>query len=89
VTTDDKAFAATVAAEAAAKKTLDLTQEQHRVGFVNYLTLINAQQAYQQALNTRIQAQAVRLGDAASLYQALGGGWWHRDPAVFKSTCNC
>jgi NodT family efflux transporter outer membrane factor (OMF) lipoprotein len=89
VTTDDKAFAATVAAELAAKKTLELTQEQHRVGFVDYLTLINAEQAYQQALNTRIQAQAVRLGDAASLYQALGGGWWHRDTAVFKSTCNC
>jgi NodT family efflux transporter outer membrane factor (OMF) lipoprotein len=89
VTTDDKAFAATLAAEAAAKKTLELTQEQHRVGFVDYLTLINAEQAYQNALTTRIQAQAVRLGDAASLYQALGGGWWNRDPTVYKSACNC
>jgi NodT family efflux transporter outer membrane factor (OMF) lipoprotein len=78
VTTDDKAFAAAVAAEKAAKVTLDLTREQQRVGFVNYLILLSAEQAYQQALSTRIQAQAVRLGDAAALYQALGGGWWNR-----------
>jgi outer membrane protein TolC len=34
--------------------------------------------AYQQALVTRVQAQATRYGDTAALYQALGGGWWHR-----------
>ncbi len=89
VTPDDKTFAATVSAERAAKKTLDLTQEQYRVGFVDYLTVINAEQAYQQVLNARFQAQAVRLGDAASLYQALGGGWWNRDASAFKSSCNC
>jgi NodT family efflux transporter outer membrane factor (OMF) lipoprotein len=82
VTTDDKTFAAAVAAEAAAKTTLDLTMEQHRIGFVNYLTLLSAEQAYQQALSTRIAAQAARLGDAASLYQALGGGWWNRPSTV-------
>jgi NodT family efflux transporter outer membrane factor (OMF) lipoprotein len=89
VTTDDTAYAAAVFAEKAAKKTLELTQEQARVGFVPYLTLLNAEQAYQQALTTRIQAEAVRLGDAASLYQALGGGWWHRDGSQYKSVCNC
>jgi len=24
------------------------------------------------------QARATRLGDTAALFQALGGGWWHR-----------
>ena len=38
------------------------------------------EQAYQQALATRVQAQATRYGDTAALYQALGGGWWHRVP---------
>jgi outer membrane protein TolC len=25
-----------------------------------------------------VQAQALRLADTAALFQALGGGWWHR-----------
>jgi len=27
----------------------------------------------------RVKAQAARLSDTAALFQALGGGWWHRD----------
>ena len=37
-----------------------------------------AQQAYQQARVTLAQAQASRFADTAALFQALGGGWWHR-----------
>jgi NodT family efflux transporter outer membrane factor (OMF) lipoprotein len=76
---DAYALAAAVEAEQAAKVTLDLTLRQSQVGYVNYLTLLSAQQTYQQALATRVQAQATRFGDTAALYQALGGGWWHRD----------
>jgi outer membrane protein TolC len=25
-----------------------------------------------------VQAQASRYADTAALFQALGGGWWHR-----------
>ena len=46
---------------------------------VNYLALLSAHQAYQQALVTRVQAQANRLTDTAALFQALGGGWWNRE----------
>jgi len=81
VVTDDRALAAAASAEAAAQVTLNLTREQARVGYVNYLTLLTAEQADQQALIGRIQAQAARFGDAAALYQALGGGWWHRTGA--------
>jgi NodT family efflux transporter outer membrane factor (OMF) lipoprotein len=76
---DASALSAAVEAEQAAKVTLDLTVRQSKVGYVNYLTLLSAQQAYQQALAARVQAQATRFGDTAALYQALGGGWWHRD----------
>ena len=75
---DASALAAAAEAEQAAKVTLDLTVRQSQVGYVNYLTLLSAQMAYQQALVTRVQAQATRYGDTAALYQALGGGWWHR-----------
>jgi outer membrane protein TolC len=58
--------------------TYDLTRRQLEVGYVNYLTLLSAQTAYQQALLARVQAQAMRYGDTVALFQALGGGWWNR-----------
>ena len=79
VVSDATALKTAVEAEKAAKVTLDLTEKQQQVGYVNYLTLLAAQQAYQTAITTRVQAQATRFGDAAALYQALGGGWWHRE----------
>jgi len=65
-------------AETAAKKTLDLTERQSRDGYANYLSLLSAEQAYQQARIALVQAQANRYADTAALFQALGGGWWHR-----------
>ncbi|WP_198670160.1 efflux transporter outer membrane subunit [Dyella sp. C9] len=72
---DARALAAADDAEKAAERTLVLTQKQQQLGYVNVLTLINAQQAYQQARMARVQAQAARLSDTAALIQALGGGW--------------
>jgi NodT family efflux transporter outer membrane factor (OMF) lipoprotein len=75
---DAESLKAAVFAERAAKVTLDLTLKQQQLGHVNYLALLSAQQAYQQALITRVQAQANRFADTAALFQALGGGWWNR-----------
>lgn len=49
-----------------------------QVGYVSYLALLSAEQTYQQALITLVQAQANRYADTAALFQALGGGWWNR-----------
>lgn len=75
---DADALKAAAAAEQAAQVTLDLTQKQLQAGYVPYLSLLGAQQAYQQAKITRVQAEASRLGDTAALFEALGGGWWNR-----------
>jgi NodT family efflux transporter outer membrane factor (OMF) lipoprotein len=69
--------AAATAAEAA-KTTLDLAQRQWQDGYAGYLSLLSAEQAYQQARINLVQAQASRYADTAALFQALGGGWWHR-----------
>lgn len=82
---DADSLKAAVAAEAAAKVTLDLTQSQLQSGYVSYLALLSAQQTYQQASLTLIQAQASRFGDTAALFQALGGGWWNRTTAATTS----
>jgi len=78
---DADALTADVRAETAAKLSYELAQRQMQAGYVSYLFLLSAETAYQQTLLTRIQAQAMRYGDAVALFQALGGGWWNR-PAV-------
>ena len=75
---DAEALKSAADAENAAKTTLDLSQRQYRDGYAGYLSLLNAEQAYQQARITLIQAQSDRYADTAALFQALGGGWWHR-----------
>jgi NodT family efflux transporter outer membrane factor (OMF) lipoprotein len=75
---DADTLKATVAAEQTAQASLNLSRQQYELGAVNYLTLLNAQQQYQNALINRVRAQASRYSDTAALFQALGGGWWHR-----------
>ncbi|HKW95256.1 MAG TPA: efflux transporter outer membrane subunit [Methylomirabilota bacterium] len=79
---DAESLTAAVAAERAAKRTLDLTLKQQQLGYTNYLALLSAQQAYQQTVITRVQAQANRFTDTGALYLALGGGWWNRPDAA-------
>lgn len=67
-------------AEAAALKTLTLTQTQYKLGAVSYVNLLDAERQAQQSRIGRIQAQAARYADTAALFQALGGGWWNRKP---------
>lgn len=75
---DADALKSAADADRAAKITLDLTQRQVTDGYTGYLSLLTAQQAYQQAHIGLLQAQANRFADTAALFQALGGGWWHR-----------
>ena len=75
---DAEALKAAAAAADAAKVTLDLAQRQWQDGYAGYLALLSAEQAYQQSRINLVQAQANRYADTAALFQALGGGWWHR-----------
>jgi outer membrane protein TolC len=75
VQSDAESLAASVKAETAARKTLDLTRRQLDAGAVNVLALLSAQQAFHQTRIARVQAQAARYTDTAALYQALGGAW--------------
>ncbi len=76
---DAEALQAQHEAEQAAAASLELAQKQYQVGSASFLTLLNAERAYQQARIALVQAQAARYADTAALFQALGGGWWNRD----------
>ena len=69
---------ASAAARDAAKITLELSMQQWQSGYVSYISLLNAEQAYNQAVISLIQAQTNRYADTAALFEALGGGWWNR-----------
>jgi NodT family efflux transporter outer membrane factor (OMF) lipoprotein len=66
---------------AAAQAGLDLIQRQYEIGAANYVTLLTAQQSYQQSRLAYVRALASRYTDTVTLFQALGGGWWHRKDA--------
>jgi NodT family efflux transporter outer membrane factor (OMF) lipoprotein len=75
---DAEALKAAATAANDAQITLDLSNRQWQDGYISYLALLNAEQAYQQTRINLVQAQANRYADTAALFQALGGGWWHR-----------
>jgi len=79
---DANTLKATAAAADAAKASLDLSRLQYKDGYAAYLAVLNANQTYQQARLSLVQAEADRFTDTAALFQALGGGWWHRPDLV-------
>ena len=78
IQSDADALKAAVAAERAAAKSLAIVRSQLKLGDVSPLALLNAEQTYQQAMISLVQALANRYADTAALFQALGGGWWNR-----------
>ena len=79
---DANTLKSTKAAADAAKTSLDLARLQYKDGYAAYLAVLNADQAYQQARLSLVQAEADRFTDTVALFQALGGGWWHRPDLV-------
>lgn len=75
---DANGLKSTAAAADAAKTSLDISRLQYKDGYAAYLAVLNADQAYQQARLSLVQAEANRFTDTAALFQALGGGWWHQ-----------
>ncbi len=75
---DAQALKAEFDAVNAAKASLDLIQKQYDDGAVNYVSLLTAQQTYQQARIAYVRAVASRYTDTVTLFQVLGGGWWNR-----------
>ena len=78
---DAQALKAESDAVDAARASLDLIKRQYDAGAVNYVSLLAAQQIYQQSRIGYVRALASRYTDTITLFQALGGGWWNRNDA--------
>ena len=66
-------------AEKSAYQNYYLTKKQYEVGGQNYLSVLQAEEKYQQIVLSTVKAQAARYSDTAALYQSLGGGWWNNE----------
>jgi NodT family efflux transporter outer membrane factor (OMF) lipoprotein len=75
---DAEALGAADAAFDAATRSLAIAKRQVELGDISHLSLLNAEQAWQQAAAAQVQARASRYADTVALFQALGGGWWNR-----------
>jgi len=80
-------YAAHSTALGAARADSDLARDQFRAGKYTELQVLTAEQQYQQAALTQVQADVQRFTDTAALFRALGGGWWNapRDPTVLAA----
>jgi NodT family efflux transporter outer membrane factor (OMF) lipoprotein len=76
--TDADALKADAIAERSASESFKLARDQYQAGYIPYLSLLVAENSYQQTIISLVQAEASRYADTAALFQALGGGWWNR-----------
>jgi NodT family efflux transporter outer membrane factor (OMF) lipoprotein len=70
---DADALKAASRAEESSRKSLGVAHHELELGSVNYLALLSAELADQQAEVSLAQARANRYADTAALFQALGG----------------
>jgi NodT family efflux transporter outer membrane factor (OMF) lipoprotein len=74
--------------ELANQKVYEKTQAQFDKGYTSEPGLLAAKQQYLQAKMNAIQAYSVYIGDTASLYQSLGGGWRSSEEAQVPASPN-
>ena len=55
----------------------EIAAQRFNAGGISQLALLDAQRQHLQTLLDRTASAAIRYTDSASLFQALGGGWWN------------
>lgn len=86
---DARSVAAEANAHRSAAQSLELVRAQFRSGAVNRPQVLLAEQTEQTAQIALVKARAQRYADTAALFQALGGGWWHRQDSKFTTNDCC
>jgi NodT family efflux transporter outer membrane factor (OMF) lipoprotein len=86
---DAETLRAALAAQQTAAASLAVARSQYRAGAGTYLNVLTAEQADYSARLNLITARAARFTDTVALFQALGGGWWHRQDVDTKLAGCC
>ena len=72
----------------AARENEELSAAEYRAGKYTELQVLTAEQQYQSAALTQVQADAQRFTDTAALFRALGGGWWNSSDGALHSAAD-
>lgn len=81
---DADGLSASAENDQAAARSVKIARAQFTLGDVSMALVQNAEQQELTARQTLVQAQAARFSDTVALFQALGGGWWHRNDSGMK-----
>ncbi len=81
---DAYTLAAADTARDAAAQSLAVTEAQYKLGAQPFSAVLTEEVSYRNALILAVRAKGTRLSDTAALYQALGGGWWHRQDVTVQ-----
>ena len=82
---DAETLQASLAAQRTSAASLAVARSQYSAGAGTYLNVLTSEQTDFSSRLNLITARAARFTDTVALFQALGGGWWHRadvDPKV-------
>jgi len=74
---DAQALQARTEAAHQAETTYNIASRRFNAGGISQLALLDAQRQQLQTMLDRTTSSANRYADSASLFQALGGGWWN------------
>ena len=78
---DAQALQARTEAATQAEATYNVASRRYEAGGISQLSLLDAQRQYVATTLDRTTTVADRYADSASLFQALGGGWWNAPTA--------
>lgn len=82
VQNDARTLQAKTSAATEAAAAWDVALQQYQSGGISQLRLLEAQRQKLQTELDRTNSAASRYADTATLFQALGGGWWNKAPAT-------
>jgi outer membrane protein TolC len=73
---DAQALQARTEAATAADSAFEIASARYRAGGVSQISLLDAERQQLQTKLDRTASDAGRYSDSATLFEALGGGWW-------------
>ncbi len=81
---DAQALQARSEAAAQAQSAYQIASNRYAAGGLSQVALLDAQRQQLQTALDRVTYESNRYSDSATLFQALGGGWWNEKPSTLS-----
>jgi NodT family efflux transporter outer membrane factor (OMF) lipoprotein len=85
---DAQALQARSEAAAQAEGAYQIAARRYDAGGISQVALLDAQRQHLQTALDQVSSEAARFSDSATLFQALGGGWWNENQSGSTETAH-